>query len=712
MKTKQEKLTKPQKRSVQLPTQPATSRLVTVNSQRTTAALLTLQRAIGNRGVQRLLTQRNANAASTHSASFTSANGLDRSTREHRPQNPTELGFAFAPRPLSITPAHARIARAPTPSADLQQAREESVRGAIQFLDTLRWVVSADRHLARTVAVQARGRAEGSRQAHPRLNQQIVRERLERGRRIYVAQRELLDANHPLQGELRMTYARFLHEVRAAFDEALVLAQYDRQAELTEQAGYGESLVLWLEASPFRPEALAGRTHFTRADVAASAEQEHDLATVLRTFIPHLNLVQPGMLTRARRAINATRNRVTVAAGGAPERTTAGGATQTAADEAIVQLDGADRTIRESRRLLGQAIANLDGWLQNPTQAGATADRVNELFNTRDPGYGGLLRGRLQLMRTSLDGGGQLFAHMHRPGDTATCTTTSTLGQMPRPYEFEFCGSFRNANSDAGVLLHELAHAVIPGRGTRGSATSGFPLDRAYAGERLLRRMTTEEALNNAESYMQLIAGLAGSAVQSIPTDTVTGCTDTGPLLDAIAVAQSAHRRAWSYLQEAQVRHSRGESIDSGLRALIDTHLGTPSDGALAEMLEDFGNLQSSATTWHMGHTFVCPTTQCPAGVLAFDSHRVYRSDGVRSRPRRGVDAPRICPAFFALGGNARVRAAHLLVTLSFGGSFLRRPQSAPGYAALALALYQSDFGAPPASSLAEHQAADRPASP
>ncbi|MCB0062607.1 MAG: hypothetical protein KDE19_10850, partial [Caldilineaceae bacterium] len=107
-----------------------------------------------------------------------------------------------------------------------------------------------------------------------------------------------------------------------------------------------------------------------------------------------------------------------------------------------------------------------------------------------------------------------------------------------------------------------------------------------------------------------------------------------------------------------------------------------------------------------------CPTTQCPAGVLAFDSHRVYRSDGVRSRARRGVDAPRICPAFFALGGDARVRAAHLLVTLSFGGSFLRRPQSAPGYAALALALYQRDFGAPPASSLSEHQAADQPASP
>ncbi|MCB0065193.1 MAG: hypothetical protein KDE19_23880, partial [Caldilineaceae bacterium] len=622
MNTKQEKLTIPPKRPVQLPTQPTTSRRVTVTPQRTTAAILTLQRAIGNRGVQRLLTQRNANAASTHSASFTSAHGLDSSNREHRSQNPTELGFAFAApaqqtsdrigpqwqppqppsgtttlRPLSITPAHARIARAPTPSAELQQAREDNVRNAIQFLDTLRWVVSADRRLARAVAAQAGGRAEGSRQAHPRLNQQIVRERLERGRRIYVAQRELLDANHPLQGELRVAYARFLREVRAAFDEALALAQYDRQAELTEQAGYGESLVLWLEASPFRPEALAGRTNFTGADVAASAEQERDLSTVLRTFIPHLNLVQPGMLARARRAINATRNRVTPSTGGAPQRTTAGGATQTAADEAIAQLDGADRTIRESRRLLSQALTNLDGWLQNPTQAGATADRVSELFNTRDPGYGGLLRGRLQLMLTSLNGGGQLFAHMHRPGDTATCTTTSTLGQMPRPYEFEFCGSFRNANSDAGVLLHELAHAVIPGRGTRGSATSGFPLDRAYAGERLLRRMTTEEALNNAESYMQLIAGLAGSSVQSIPTDTVTGCTDTGPLLDAIALAQSAHRRAWSHLQEAQVQLSRGESIESGLRALIDLHLGTPSDSALAEMLEDFGNLQSSATT-------------------------------------------------------------------------------------------------------------------
>jgi hypothetical protein len=131
----------------------------------------------------------------------------------------------------------------------------------------------------------------------------------------------------------------------------------------------------------------------------------------------------------------------------------------------------------------------------------------------------------------------------------------------------------------------------------------------------------------------------------------------------------------------------------------------------LLVMLQDFFNLQVDASAWHTGHTFVCPPARsCPAGAVAFDNRRVYRSGAASAQRRTGSSDPRICPPFFALSADDRARAAHVLVSLSFAGAPLRRPQMAWGYAALALAIYRGDFGAPPASSLAEHQEADRTA--
>jgi hypothetical protein len=300
---------------------------------------------------------------------------------------------------------------------------------------------------------------------------------------------------------------------------------------------------------------------------------------------------------------------------------------------------------------------------------------------------------------------------MLRPGDTSNCTTPTTLGQTPRAYEFIFCQFSTNLDHNAGVLLHELAHAVVPGRGSRGSAEAGSPVDRAYDGERLMLRMTTEEALNNAESYSQLILVLAGLPVTSIPTDTATGCANSGPLLDAIALAQSAHRRAWNNLEGAQTALSSGGTVQPALRALINTHLGSPSDVDLQAMLSDFGILQAEGTIWHTGHTFTCvPAGSCPANAVAFDNRRAYRNGSVVSRRRSITSTPRVCPEFFSLPLDDRARVAHMLVSLSFGDSLLRHAEKAPGYASLALALYHQDISAPPATSLAEHQAADAPA--
>ncbi|MBZ5522160.1 MAG: DUF4157 domain-containing protein [Acidobacteriia bacterium] len=596
-----------------------------------------------------------------------------------------------------------------SPEDILREERSESIRGAIDFLNTLRLNVMADRAHARTEAATAGGIAEGSRRAHRVLNQTGIRAVLRRGKEIYDAQHRLLPWGHPLLGRLREAYFSFLGEIRAAFDEALALSRNDQQAEREEQTAYGESLVLWMEASPMLEATYAGQATFT----AALQSQETNLTSVLSNVVPNLNLAQPGMPARARNAINNAMGRNPRLLTD-PTRAWATGPVPGLADAALAQIDQAEQTMNRGRAMLRTSIARFDAWLQAPTQPIDVADRVNELFHTRDAGYGQLLRDRLQLMLDNLEGRGQLFAHTLRPGDTSNCVTASTLGQTPQAYEIVFCRFSTDVDRNAATLLPLLASAVIPGRGTRGSAESGAPINRASSGERLMLRMSTEEALNNAESYAQLIEALAGVPTAAIPSDTVTGCADSGPWLDAMALAQSAHRRAWSYLEAARGALNRGAAVEPWLRALIDTHLGSPSDADLLTMLSDFEGLQSDASVWHTGHTFTCPAARaCPANALAFDNRRIYQDGSVVARRRAGSSDPRICPAFFSLtGADDRARAAHVIVSLSFGDSFLIHPDRAWGYARLALAIYRRDIGAVPAASLAEHQAADRPATP
>ncbi len=604
------------------------------------------------------------------------------------------------------------VARQPAPAALHQQEREESIRAAIRFLEGLQLIISSTRERARRAIATAGGPAEGSRRAHPILNQAGIRGHLRKARSIYDAQRTLLDPNHPLLGDLRQAYAVFLGEVREAIDQAVEISRNDRAAETEELAAYPEMIMLWLEASPLRPEALAGRTTFTAADVAASTRQEIDLAATLPTMLnrtlPTINLAQTGASARLRAIIDATRARITAPTSGAPGRTTATGVTQTAADTALAQLNGAEQAVERGRVLLRAAIARFDVWLNAPTQPIDVADRVNELFHTTDQGYARLIRDRLQLMLTNLEGNGSLVVHLHQPGDRSVCTGSGTLGERPSSYRFVFCTISPNLDSNAATLLHELAHAVIPGRGTRGSADTGFPLDRAYPGERLMLRMTTEEALNNAESYSHLIAVLAGVPVRAITVDTAPGCADPAPLFDALALAQSAHRRAWTNLQHARASINRGEPVMPWLRALIDANFSTPANPVLLQYLSDFEVIQQAGTAWHIGHAFACLRSRdCPANAIALDNRRVYNNGSVTPRSTRGSSTPSICPGFFTLSADERARAAHVIVSLGFVDTNLLHPNRVWDYASLALAIYRSDLGAPPATSLAEHQAAD-----
>jgi hypothetical protein len=476
--------------------------------------------------------------------------------------------------------------------------------------------------------------------------------------------------------------------------------------------------MLWLEASPLRDQALAGRTAFTAADVSASQRQEADLPSVLPATIsgilPTLNLVQAGASARLRAVIESSRTRITSAGGGPPARTTATDATQTAADDVLQRITGAEQAIDRGRVLLRAAIARMDTWLSAPATPSDVPTRLNELFHTQDPGYGRLLRDRLQVMLTNLEGSGRLVVRLHTAGQTQACTDSNVRGERTMPYEFFMCSISSSLDLNAAVLLHELAHSVIPGRGSRALAEQGFPQDRAYPGERLLLRMTTEEALNNAESYSHFVRVLTGAWARPPVVDTATGCTDAALLLDALALAQSANRRAGSNLLDQRENIVTGRPITQSLRAMIDTQFSTPADSVLLQIIRDFEILAGEGTIWHIPQTFTCVAARdCPAGVLAMDDRRMYRDGGTRARRGRPSNTIRVCPAFFALSSDVRARVAYVMVALAFGDRLLQHPNRIWQYASFALALYQSDFGAPPASSLAEHQSADAtPAAP
>jgi len=618
---------------------------------------------------------------------------------------------------LSTRRVQPHVARDPDPALEMRQMREEAARRAIEFIESMQRSLAADRARARIAATRAGGRGAAGRAAHPILNQSIVRTYIIRVRGIYDAQRTLLDPNGALLGDMHLAYANFLGEAREALDQTTEIRS-NRPQDPAEEAAFLETQLIWLEASPLRAERLTGRTTFTAADVTASQRQETDVTSVLPVVIarilPTVNLVQPGASARLRSLIEGARTRITAPASGPPARTTATGPVPTAADAVLNQINGAEQAIERGRVLLRAAIASLDVWLNAPTQPNNAVTRVDELFHTQDPGYGRLLHDRIQLMLTNLEGSGTLIIRLHTPDQAMACTTPSVLGERTAPYNFVFCSISPNVDSNAGVLLHELAHAVIPGRGTRGSAAVGFPVDRAYAGERLMLRMTTEEALNNAESYSHLIRVLAGLSARPPRADTATACTDANPLLDALALAEAAQRRAWSYLDDVQLAVTAGRAPVAWVRTLIDTHLSTPADPLMLEILRDFSTLQSEGTIWHIPHTFNCLTArECPANAIALDNRRVFRDGSVTSRRGRAADTGiRICPGFFALAGPNRARAAYAIVSLSLGDGLLLHPDRIWSYASLALEIYTSDLSTPPASSLAEHQAADAPSRP
>jgi len=77
-----------------------------------------------------------------------------------------------------------------------------------------------------------------------------------------------------------------------------------------------------------------------------------------------------------------------------------------------------------------------------------------------------------------------------------------------------FCPSFFEDSQAALTIVHEMSHALVGGPQIR---------DRGYEGERIFKRLSTDEALTNAESYAEFVVDIAtGNPVPAVaPEDNV-----------------------------------------------------------------------------------------------------------------------------------------------------------------------------------------------
>lgn len=592
------------------------------------------------------------------------------------------------------------------------------VRMAADYIEAVRDIVAADmtraeRDLAAIPAAQLGVRRVAAERSLTTVGQTVLGQKIAQVQRVYDRQRAVVGANDPAQGRLREAYASFLHTMRSVLDRsralAAALAPVDRQRE---EALYAPNLVAWLAANPFLDPRLAGRTTFTAGEAAASTASEADVASAQAGLVPYaytVNLVDTARTAALRSALGAAR---TTVAAGTPPTTAAGAAPTGAAGTVLTELDRWVPARDNSIAVLDRATTAIEAWLAAPATAAATQATVQRFFGTTDAGYGRLLADRIALIRRQLAGGGELVMNLAGPTDTECGPTT---GGHAGTYRVWLCP--RGGGIDPTmVVLHETAHAVIPGRGSRARATGVTTVDRAYAGERLLGRLPTEEALSNAESYAEVVRALGDPAytLRTITTDRVTtACgtqSDTDKILDAMARAQSLARRASSWIDGWRREYAAGGAYSAYTRGVVSGPLGAADDAAIDRAFIDMSDIPSEASIWYIGHDVACAanaTGRCAGGVLAWSAKADVTANAVTIRRTEAYPSVvTFCPAFLTAAEDVRNRVAFAVVPASYGWA-VARPADLLKYAATAQAIWNLDLPAPPAASLAEHQAAD-----
>lgn len=614
-----------------------------------------------------------------------------------------------------------RIARDPLPVA--APSREQMVDEAALWLAALARQVEAIREMAAIALATTPGSAAGPRAFHRYLNQEILERLLNNAISVFNAQKSdnpivNFPSESPEQTRLGEAYARAIEQLGLAMEEARVnAANLAPDVRETQERIYGSNRLRWMDANPAAPLAAGIRDTFTQAELDMSSRRHQQVATEFANLAANLhlfNLAGDGARRLRLALLNSSYQLVRDPASGTvraqPDAALAAGI-----QPILDQLDGIDWAISQAVSRLTRAETRTRAFAADPISNATVGDVLSAHFSTRDPGYATLLADRLARMARELRGQGSLFVHARNPQDPS-CTIGNVGGGLSmtaahaEPNNFYFCRAITvGDDEDVSTVIHETVHATIPVLGSIGALTaaSDTPRDRSYAFERIYSHLTTEEALDNAESYAFYVDALLGVQVQrpAAPQDQITGCTATATVSSAIA--RSTYRiRLGAMWAEQTISQFRGQTLPQGIIDVIQHGFPGADEARSREILLHLSNLAGTLQYYLPVTCRPATDAEARAGALVYSrSNRVTASGLSATTVRRSGDTIYICPDW--LTSDVAVREDSLTSILILRYRSLVPTADVGGIVILVRFIQEEAQPTPTGRTLREHEAAD-----
>jgi hypothetical protein len=295
------------------------------------------------------------------------------------------------------------------------------------------------------------------------------------------------------------------------------------------------------------------------------------------------------------------------------------------------------------------AIRGLDGFIRNPAAQPGIQTSLQRHFRSSSEETARRVLGILRRILSNMTTNPNMTTECH----TATDTSCGAAGAYVTGNLFVFCPSFFTGSStwQAAAVIHEMAHSLTG---------NTHITDRAYLSDRMYDRLTTDEALTNADSYENFTheVGTGVAFTTTAPVDAMNDCQDrqSVPARRALASIERWNRNAQVMTSDAR------PNMLSQWQDLQTTHLGgtTAAQIAAAKSAYDgvYNRLRSALT-------FECERS-CDAGVGGYYRYFLFIT----------AETLHLCPALFALNEDPRILTIYELILMRYGGVDEARAQS------------------------------------
>ncbi|HEX6746193.1 MAG TPA: DUF4157 domain-containing protein [Longimicrobium sp.] len=579
--------------------------------------------------------------------------------------------------------------------------------------------------LRRTQAAEARdkanGPAPGARAFHEKLNMEWLGPLLLSVIATFESQRsELPGINFPdeapEQTKLGDGYAKAMDQIGQALEEIRInaagLAPADQKQE---EAAWARSHMRWLAANPAAPLGAGIRETFTQSELDLSAKHNQEVTKQAANLVANLHLydLSGKGAQRLRDALYDSTYRLEKDATTPVVHVRPDTALMATIQPVLDQLDAIQWALDQAVDRLTRAEKKTRAFAADPVANKTDGDTLQAHFRTRDAGYATLLADRLARLARELGGQGSLTVHARDPNDPQ-CGVGSVGSGFSRTVahadanEFHFCTGVTVGDDEiVSTVIHETVHAVIPQLGAKSAVktSADTPGDRAYSFERVYWRLSTEEALDNAESYAFYVDALLGVAVTrpDAPTDEIKGCTDEETVKDAIARATYRIRLGAMWADQ-----SFATPVPSGIVDIVRFAFPQADATKAGEILTHMMNLAARLEYYLPVVCTKATDAEAKAGALTYGAKLRATATGVAATSKTyPAGTIRICPEWFKAGDAVREDTLTAILALRYRDTV---PQAdLMGIVTLARHIQEEVHPSVATRTLQQHQAADAP---